>query len=76
MRVGAVAPPWATAIVAEFVTIYERLGDPPQIGWLTCGNTTNAWLRLILAGVWTPGTSLTWLLLQPLVRPRAAYRIR
>ncbi|WP_008318906.1 DUF5615 family PIN-like protein [Leptolyngbya sp. PCC 6406] len=42
-----------TAIVmtkdSDFVDLVERLGAPPQIIWLTCGNTSNARLREILS---------------------------
>lgn len=31
----------------DFVDLVERLGSPPQIIWLTCGNTSNARLREI-----------------------------
>jgi predicted nuclease of predicted toxin-antitoxin system len=33
---------------ADFVTLLERLGPPPQVIWLTCGNTSNAALQTIL----------------------------
>ena len=33
---------------SDFVDLVERLGSPPQIIWLTCGNTSNAKLREIL----------------------------
>ena len=33
---------------SDFVDLLERLGSPPQIIWLTCGNTSNARLRHIL----------------------------
>lgn len=33
----------------DFVELVERLGPPPQVLWLTCGNTTNAWLKQVLA---------------------------
>jgi predicted nuclease of predicted toxin-antitoxin system len=33
---------------ADFVAIVERLGPPPQIIWLTCGNTSNANLKRLL----------------------------
>lgn len=36
----------------DFVDLLERHGPPPQIVWLTCGNTSNAYLRQILAGGW------------------------
>ncbi|MBK1987009.1 DUF5615 family PIN-like protein [Sphaerospermopsis aphanizomenoides BCCUSP55] len=34
---------------SDFVDLVERLGSPPQIIWLTCGNTSNAQLREILS---------------------------
>lgn len=33
----------------DFVDLVDRLGAPPQIIWLTCGNTSNARLREILS---------------------------
>lgn len=33
----------------DFVDLVERLGSPPQIIWLTCGNTSNARLQGILS---------------------------
>lgn len=36
---------------SDFVDLVDRLGSPPQIIWLTCGNTTNARLREILTSV-------------------------
>ena len=33
---------------SDFVDLVERLGPPPQIIWLTCGNTSNLRLREIL----------------------------
>ena len=33
---------------SDFVELINRLGSPPQIIWLTCGNTSNARLREIL----------------------------
>ncbi len=33
---------------SDFVDLVDRLGSPPQIIWLTCGNTSNARLREIL----------------------------
>lgn len=32
----------------DFLTILERHGAPPQILWVTCGNTSNAQLKKIL----------------------------
>jgi predicted nuclease of predicted toxin-antitoxin system len=34
---------------SDFVDLVERLEAPPQIIWLTCGNTSNAHLREILS---------------------------
>lgn len=33
----------------DFVRLLEELGPPPQVVWLTCGNTSNAHLKRILA---------------------------
>lgn len=33
---------------ADFVELVTRLGPPPQVIWVTCGNTTNAALRIFL----------------------------
>src|ERR1700722_3294237 len=37
---------------ADFVELLERLGPPPRIVWLRCGNTSNARLRAILDRWW------------------------
>ncbi len=34
---------------SDFVDLVERLGVPPQVIWLTCGNTSNARLKEIFA---------------------------
>jgi predicted nuclease of predicted toxin-antitoxin system len=34
---------------SDFVDLVCRLGSPPQILWLTCGNVTNRNLRLLLS---------------------------
>jgi len=34
------------------VDLVARLGPPPQILWLTCGNTSNAFLREVLREAW------------------------
>ena len=34
---------------SDFVDLVERLGPPPQVLWLTCGNTTDVWLKHVLA---------------------------
>jgi len=33
---------------ADFVRLLEDLGPPPQIIWITCGNTSNAHLKRLL----------------------------
>ena len=33
---------------SDFVHLLERFGPPPQVIWLTCGNTSNAHLRQLL----------------------------
>lgn len=33
---------------ADFAEMVERLGPPPSVIWLTCGNTSNAALRGVL----------------------------
>ncbi len=34
---------------SDFVLLLDRLGAPPQVIWITCGNTSNARLKEILA---------------------------
>jgi predicted nuclease of predicted toxin-antitoxin system len=34
---------------ADFPEMVERFGPPPQVIWLTCGNTSNSALRVLLA---------------------------
>ena len=33
----------------DFVRLQKRLGAPPKLIWITCGNTSNAYLREVLA---------------------------
>jgi len=33
---------------SDFVVLLERFGPPPQVLWVTCGNTSNARMRDIL----------------------------
>lgn len=33
---------------ADFAEMVERLGSPPFVVWLTCGNTSNTVLRVVL----------------------------
>jgi predicted nuclease of predicted toxin-antitoxin system len=34
---------------SDFIGLVNQLGAPPQVIWLTCGNTSNARLRQILS---------------------------
>ena len=34
---------------SDFVEMLQRLGPPPKVLWVTCGNTSNARLRAILS---------------------------
>jgi predicted nuclease of predicted toxin-antitoxin system len=34
---------------SDFVELINRLGSPPQVIWLTCGNTSNVRLKQILS---------------------------
>ncbi len=43
---------------SDFVDLVERLGPPPQIIWLTCGNTSNQRLREIFSAVLIDAISL------------------
>ena len=36
----------------DFVDLVSRFGPPPQVVWLTCGNTSNAMLRTLLKDAW------------------------
>ena len=37
---------------SDFVTLLERLGPPPRVVWLTCGNTSNDVLTALLKRHW------------------------
>ena len=37
---------------SDFVDLVQRLGAPPQLVWVTCGNVTNAALRVLLTARW------------------------
>lgn len=43
---------------ADFVVLLARHGPPPQIVWLTCGNTSNRALRELLASAWPSAVAL------------------
>jgi len=34
---------------SDFVSLLDRFSSPPKIIWLTCGNTSNANLKIILS---------------------------
>ena len=34
---------------SDFVSLLDQFGAPPKIIWLTCGNTSNANLKIILS---------------------------
>lgn len=36
---------------SDFCDLLTRFGSPPQVLWLTCGNTSNAHLKQILTAV-------------------------
>ena len=36
---------------SDFVLLLERLGPPPQVIWVTCGNSSNARLKEILSNI-------------------------
>lgn len=42
----------------DFVDLVDRLGPPPQIIWLTSGNTSNSRLRSVLSATWEEAADL------------------
>ena len=42
----------------DFVELLERAGPPPQVIWITCGNTSNARMREILRHTLSSALSL------------------
>ncbi len=40
---------------SDFIDLVCRLGSPPQILWLTCGNVTNRNLRRLLTATFADG---------------------
>lgn len=36
---------------SDFIQLVKQYGTPPQVIWLTCGNTSNARLKQILSAV-------------------------
>ena len=49
----------------DFVALLDRLGPPPKVIWLTCGNTSNAHLKHLLGQ--TLPDALGLLIKEPLV---------
>ena len=43
---------------ADFIALIERMGPPPQVIWLTCGNTSNANLKRLLERTLTSAVSV------------------
>jgi predicted nuclease of predicted toxin-antitoxin system len=43
---------------SDFVQLLDRHGAPPQVLWLTCGNTSNARLRTLLVEAWPRARAL------------------
>lgn len=43
---------------SDFVELVKRLGSPPQIIWLTCGNTSNTYLKNLLAATFQQAMDL------------------
>ncbi len=42
----------------DFVDLLGRFGPPPQVLWLTCGNTSTAMVRALLTAVWSRAEAL------------------
>jgi predicted nuclease of predicted toxin-antitoxin system len=43
---------------SDFLLLLDRLGPPPQVIWVTCGNTSNARLKEILTAVFPKAIEL------------------
>jgi len=43
---------------SDMVDLVTQLGSPPQVLWLTCGNTSNAKLKIILTRAWPAAENL------------------
>ena len=43
---------------ADFLDLLEHYGPPPQIVWVTCGNTSTAHLTQVIAARWPTVSSL------------------
>lgn len=42
----------------DLIDLVTHLGQPPQIVWITCGNTSNAKLKAILTQAWPSARTL------------------
>jgi predicted nuclease of predicted toxin-antitoxin system len=42
----------------DFVEMVERLGTPPQVVWITCGNTSNTRLQALLEATFSQAVQL------------------
>jgi predicted nuclease of predicted toxin-antitoxin system len=42
----------------DFIQLLDKLGPPPQIIWITCGNTSNARLKELLTQTLQPAIAL------------------
>ena len=43
---------------SDVVRLLERYGPPPQVVWITCGNTSNRRLSQILSAAWPEAIAL------------------
>lgn len=43
---------------SDFILLLQRHGPPPKLIWITCGNTTNARLREVLAAAFPSALGL------------------
>lgn len=43
---------------SDFLLLLERLGPPPQVIWVTCGNTSNTRLKEILTALFPKAIEL------------------
>jgi predicted nuclease of predicted toxin-antitoxin system len=42
----------------DFIALLDTYGPPPQVLWITCGNTSNARLQEILLDAWATAAKL------------------
>ena len=43
---------------SDFVLLLDKLDPPPQVIWVTCGNTSNARLKEVLTNTWPKALDL------------------